>query len=224
LSASGGSRVGPRIVLFEAYSAFTRVTACTLALSPYFVTCITEGFNYFATSIVAPVAPGWSICRVGLSPTEVAPPFNGARQKQWDGRPHPKRHQRAKVEIRHPKLPSGLQALAKPIFTQARLPCGLTSAAARGAIRMALTSLELGKLKIVAHVREELDRAGIAAQSIRFSSGGIHTPPGIARLTIVVNETAATLDFKGNEVEDCEFIVAGETWHKIAAFINRLAR
>jgi hypothetical protein len=35
---------------------------------------------------------------------------------------------------------------------------------------------------------------------------------------------AATLDFKGNEVEDCEFIVAGETWHKIAAFINRLAR
>ena len=89
---------------------------------------------------------------------------------------------------------------------------------------MALTSLELGKLKIVAHVREELDRAGISAQSIRCSSGGIDTPPGIARLTIIVNETAATLDFKGNEVEDCEFIVAGETWHKIAAFINRLAR
>jgi len=29
-----GSRVGPRIDLFEACSAFTRVTACTLALSP----------------------------------------------------------------------------------------------------------------------------------------------------------------------------------------------
>src|SRR5258708_10762694 len=29
-----GSRVGPRIDLFEVYSAFTRVTACTLALSP----------------------------------------------------------------------------------------------------------------------------------------------------------------------------------------------
>jgi hypothetical protein len=27
-----------RIVLFEACSAFTRVTACTLALSPYIVT------------------------------------------------------------------------------------------------------------------------------------------------------------------------------------------
>src|SRR6202795_4457937 len=33
-----GYRVGLRIVLFEACSAFTRVTACTLALSPYFVT------------------------------------------------------------------------------------------------------------------------------------------------------------------------------------------
>jgi hypothetical protein len=32
-----GSRVGLRIVLFEACSAFTRVTACTLALPPYIV-------------------------------------------------------------------------------------------------------------------------------------------------------------------------------------------
>jgi hypothetical protein len=56
-----GSRVGPRIDLFEAYSAFTRVTACTLALPPYFVARITEGFNRFVTSAVAPVASGWSI-------------------------------------------------------------------------------------------------------------------------------------------------------------------
>ena len=27
------------------------------------------GFNHFVTSIVAPVASGWSGCRVGLSPT-----------------------------------------------------------------------------------------------------------------------------------------------------------
>jgi hypothetical protein len=33
-----GIRVGLRITLFEACSAFTRVTACTLALSPYIVT------------------------------------------------------------------------------------------------------------------------------------------------------------------------------------------
>jgi len=89
---------------------------------------------------------------------------------------------------------------------------------------MALTSFELGKLKIVGHVREELDRAGIAAQSIRCSSGRIQTPPGIARLTVIVNGAAATLDFKANEIEECELTVAGETWHKIAGFIGRLAR
>jgi len=89
---------------------------------------------------------------------------------------------------------------------------------------MALTSFELGKLKIAAHVREELDRAGIAAQSIQIKSGGIQTPPGTARLTIVVNGAPASLDLKAYEVEDCELIVAGETWHKIAALIGRLTR
>jgi hypothetical protein len=88
---------------------------------------------------------------------------------------------------------------------------------------LALTAFELGKLKIVGHVREELDRAGIVARSIRCISGGIETPPGIARLTIVVNGTSETLDFKAQEVEDCELIVVGETWHKIAALIGRLA-
>lgn len=89
---------------------------------------------------------------------------------------------------------------------------------------MALTSFELGKLKLVGHVREELDRAGIEAESIRCSSGGLQTPPGIARLTIIVNGTPATLDFTANEIEDCELIVTGEPWHKIAAFIARLPR
>jgi len=89
---------------------------------------------------------------------------------------------------------------------------------------MALTSFDLGKLKLVGHVREELDRAGIEAEAIRCKSGGLQTPPGIARLTIVVNGTAATLDFTANEIEDCESIVAGETWHKVAAFIGGLAR
>src|SRR5881396_165627 len=63
-----GIRVGLRIVLFEACSAFTRVTACTLALSPMRDT-LSEGFSYFVTSIAAPAASGWSDCRVGLSPT-----------------------------------------------------------------------------------------------------------------------------------------------------------
>jgi hypothetical protein len=43
------------------------VTACTLALSSYFVTRFTEGFNRFVTSTIAPVASGWSGCRAGLT-------------------------------------------------------------------------------------------------------------------------------------------------------------
>jgi hypothetical protein len=63
-----GCRVGLRIVLFEACSAFTRVTACTLALSPIRDTLI-GGFSHFVTSMTAPIASGWSGCRVGLAPT-----------------------------------------------------------------------------------------------------------------------------------------------------------
>jgi hypothetical protein len=47
---------------------FVRVTACTLALSPNRDTLI-EGFSHFATSMTAPIASGWSVCRVGLVPT-----------------------------------------------------------------------------------------------------------------------------------------------------------
>ena len=86
---------------------------------------------------------------------------------------------------------------------------------------MALTSFELGRLKLINHVREELNRAGIEAESIQCRSGGLETPPGIARLTIVANGTAVTLDYPASVFEDCEFIVAGETWRKIAAFICR---
>src|SRR5262249_22009613 len=63
-----GRRVGLRIVLFEACSALTRVAACTLALSPIRDTPI-EGFSHFVTSMTAPIASGWSVCRVGLAPT-----------------------------------------------------------------------------------------------------------------------------------------------------------
>src|SRR6201989_1145901 len=63
-----GRRVGLRIVLFEACSAFTRVAACTLAVSPTRDTLI-EGFSHFVTSVTAPIASGWSGCRVGLAPT-----------------------------------------------------------------------------------------------------------------------------------------------------------
>ena len=63
-----GCRVGLRIVLFEACSAFTHVAACTLALPPIRDTLI-EGFSHFVTSMTAPIASGWSGRRVGLAPT-----------------------------------------------------------------------------------------------------------------------------------------------------------
>src|SRR6476646_6547964 len=63
-----GCRVDLRIVLFEACSAFTRVAACILALSPIRDTLI-EGFSHFVTSMTAPIASDWSDCRVGLAPT-----------------------------------------------------------------------------------------------------------------------------------------------------------
>ncbi len=53
---------------YKACSAFTRVTACTLALSPIRDTLI-EGFSHFVASMTAPIASGWSGCRVGLAPT-----------------------------------------------------------------------------------------------------------------------------------------------------------
>ena len=63
-----GCRVGLHIVLFEACSAFTRVAACTLARSPI-RDPLPEGFRHFVASMPAPVASGWSDCRVGLAPT-----------------------------------------------------------------------------------------------------------------------------------------------------------
>src|SRR3979411_1517604 len=61
-----GCRVGLRIVLFEVCSAFTRVTACTLALSPIRDT-LTRGFSHFVTSMTAPVASGWGGCGGGIA-------------------------------------------------------------------------------------------------------------------------------------------------------------
>src|SRR5438309_9962074 len=75
-----GSRVGLHSVLFEACPAFTRVAACTLALSPIRDTLI-EGFSHFVTSMTAPIASGWSGRRVGPAPTGKAPPCHGARHQ-----------------------------------------------------------------------------------------------------------------------------------------------
>jgi hypothetical protein len=63
-------RVGSHIVLFEACSAFTRVTAYLLA-GPLFTVLSIEGFSDLVASTAAPIATGWSeSCRVGIAPTE----------------------------------------------------------------------------------------------------------------------------------------------------------
>jgi transposase len=67
----------------EACSAFTRVTACTLALSPIRDTH-SEAFSYFVTSTAAPVASGWSGRRVGLAPTGKRRPVTAhAKRGRW---------------------------------------------------------------------------------------------------------------------------------------------
>src|SRR5258706_15254779 len=66
-----GSRVGLHIVLFGACSAFTRVAACTLALSPIRDTLI-EGFSHFVTSMTAPIASGGAIAGRDFHPLESA--------------------------------------------------------------------------------------------------------------------------------------------------------
>ena len=63
-----GDRVALRIDLFEACSAFTRVTARTLAGPPYVARCV-GGVSRFVTSMTAPTTSGWSIRRAGFAPT-----------------------------------------------------------------------------------------------------------------------------------------------------------
>src|SRR6516165_3469321 len=72
-----GRRVGLHIDLFEDCSAFTRVAACTLALSPIRDTLI-EGFSHFVTSMTAPIASGWSESPGGACTHWKAPPCHGA--------------------------------------------------------------------------------------------------------------------------------------------------
>lgn len=89
---------------------------------------------------------------------------------------------------------------------------------------MPLTSFEKGKLKIAAHMREELDRQDICFESIRCKSGGLQTRPDITRVSVTVAGDVMHVDLTEQEVEECESIVVGEVWHKLAAFIRSLKK
>jgi hypothetical protein len=87
-----------------------------------------------------------------------------------------------------------------------------------------LTAFDIGKLKIAAHVREELERAGLVFEAIRCKSGDLHTRPGSARLMITISGETGQLELSRDEVESCQDIVAGEVWYKIAHLISELRR
>ena len=88
---------------------------------------------------------------------------------------------------------------------------------------MPISAFEKGKLKIAAHIREEFDRAGIRFESIHCQSGGIHTPRDTARFMVTVGGRPRHVDLNVREVEECESIVAGDTWRKIAGFIDGIS-
>ena len=123
-----GSRVGLHIDLFGACSAFTRVAACTLALSPIRDTLI-EGFSHFVTSMTAPIASGWSDCRVGLAPTgkrrlctahaKGGRCSSGTRPNVFcrKGDPHHRRNQPRSVSC-YPHLPASKSATVRILPTE----------------------------------------------------------------------------------------------------------
>jgi hypothetical protein len=87
-----------------------------------------------------------------------------------------------------------------------------------------LTSFDIGKLKIAAHVREELDLAGLAFEAIRCKSGDLHTRPGTAQLQIAIGGVTRNLELTRDEVEGCQAIVAGEVWYKISNLIGQFTK
>src|SRR3984893_3679778 len=67
-----GHRVGLHIVLFEACSAFTRVAACTLARSPYFVTRYPKASDISSPPWLLRLLPAGSVAGWDLHPLESA--------------------------------------------------------------------------------------------------------------------------------------------------------
>ena len=69
-------------------SSFSRPAQRSLALRPahsrrhLYVTCYTEGFSHFVTSMTAPVASGWSVWPGGARTHWKAPPCHGAHVKR----------------------------------------------------------------------------------------------------------------------------------------------
>jgi hypothetical protein len=87
---------------------------------------------------------------------------------------------------------------------------------------MPLSAFDKGKLKIAAHVREELELARIPFDAIHCKYRALHIPTDMMRLVVVIDGSPRHLDLAFEEVEDCDVIVVGETWHKIDGFLKEL--
>ena len=67
---------------FSRLARHSRVLRPAHAQLPPFRGTLTEGFSHLVTSMTAPVASGWSVRRVELTPTGKAPPYHGAHPNQ----------------------------------------------------------------------------------------------------------------------------------------------
>jgi len=107
-------RVGPRIVLFEACSAFTsRYGLHTRHVTVFRDAFVTRGFNRFVTSTVAPVASGWSIF-AGWDSHPLESAALARRTRIADSEPaSPCLSVRRKLQLPHHRLKARL--LAQPI-------------------------------------------------------------------------------------------------------------
>jgi len=116
-----GGRVGPRIVLFEVCSAFTRVAACTLARPPNrgSLTRRLQPFRYLHS---CSGASGWSNSPGGPLTHRKAPPYHGARQfqtvaltSQFAGK---------QPLTRRPVIPRRRRVRCQPTLATRPNPCG----------------------------------------------------------------------------------------------------
>jgi hypothetical protein len=96
--------------------SFSRLARRSLALRPahsrchLFVARLPEGFRHFVTSMPAPVASGWSGCRVGFAPTGKRRLFTAHTLR---------RHSRARVQRRKAAIGTGSTGCYVPLV---RLP------------------------------------------------------------------------------------------------------
>ena len=116
--------------------SFSRLTQRSLALRPahsrchLFVARLPEGFRHFVSSMPAPVASGWSGCRVGFAPTGkrrlvTAHTHSGPKRRaNWRPKPALQRREQRCTARSCSSTPSGFQRQRTHRFFVERLALG----------------------------------------------------------------------------------------------------